>query len=667
MSWKRVVNNLSWRYDLVRGIQVAVSVLALTLLIYLTRSEVPELALTFYFLYAGPIVVAAYTWGKEVAGLIILAVFSFFVPVMLGSAANPGDGSSELASVFAIRALELAASVVLFGSLAVVGERAGAHRRQKDRYRQLDEIGERFSRELQVEDLLQIILDQTVPLFGAAGGEIVLLDEQIDQLEVAAAVGVSRDAQRYLQRRVYLETTRVLAGNNRSRETLADMVLRRNEPFLHNHLENDPRYVYCDGDTPLMRVRVHTVLAVPLRRGREPFGLLGLFNKTNGGFDQSDVDFLINIAEKSSIAIDNARLYRMTDTNLARRVNELSALNRIAQTLVSSLDLNQTIQAILDAIQELFPFAFAEVCLWEPVNQVMRIYAWSGDRDYIEASDGFYHLDEGYSGWIARYREQLWISDVPACEYVRPKVDRADFPFRSYVGFPLQVGQQLIGSLEVVSYELDAFPTSNKAMLEALCNQASVAIQNARLYQERQQRLAELAGLQQISQAISSVRDTDQMYSVLTERIAQLMNVELCWVLLYDSGTETLVGRPPYYGVPLDLIETYRIPMHRNSPLWAIWQEAGYWYINDVEANPLTAEFGMKDLAAATGVRATMFAALAAVDRRLGIVQVSNKRDGSSFDESDARLLSIFAHQATIVLDNARLWIGLPWPSPLTL
>jgi GAF domain-containing protein/nitrogen-specific signal transduction histidine kinase len=653
MNWKGVKNSPSQRYGLVRGIQVTVSVLMLAGLIYSTQNDRPELALAFYFLYAGPIVVAAYTWGREGGLLLTLAVISFFVPAMLVTVADIEDGPGR---AFMTRVLVWAVSVVLFGFLAGVGEKAGVHRHQKVRYHQLAKLSEHFSRELQVEELLQVIINETLPLFKAAGGEILLRDEQTGQLRIAIAAGVSRDAQKYVQSPAYLRMSQAATMREQVQETLADVVLRNNEPFVHNHLESDPRYAYRPGDTVRLQDRIHSVLAVPLRRGYEPFGLLSLFNKAGGGFDEGDVDFLLNIAEKSVIAIDNARIYHMADASLARRVDELSALNRIARTLVGSLNLDQTIQTILDALQELFPYAVAEVCLWEPVNQVMRVYAWSGDPDYAKAVGGFYRLDEGYTGWLARHQEQLWIADTQARQDVRPKVDTDYFPFRSYVGFPLQVGQQLIGTLEMVSYELDAFAKSAQSMLEALCNQAAIAIQSAQLYQERQQRLAEMAGLQQISETISSIRDVDQVYAVLTERIAQLMNVEFCGVLLYSAEEEALISRPPFYGVPSAMVEAYRIPMPQDSPMWDTWSSQAYWYANDVQTNPLTAEFGLAELAARTNVRATMFAALTAGGRRFGILQVSNKRDDSPFDEGDARLLSIFAHQASVVLENARLY-----------
>lgn len=656
MSWKGAIDGWRWRLDFYRAAQVALSALVLTVLIYLTRDRFPELALTLYFLYAIPVTVAASTWGREAGGLLILAVVFFFVPILLSGVSD----STELA----VRTLEFVASVALFGILAGVGERVSGHRRQRDRYRQLDRISERISRELQVDELLNAILEHTVPIFEAAGGEILLWDEQMHELQTAAAIGVSRDAHEYLQRRTLFESVHAstngtdikLSGSVRARETLAERIMRRNRPFLHNHLEDDPRYVYCNGDTPLIRVRVHSVLAVPLRHGRKPFGLLSLFNKSNGGFDQNDLDLLTTIAEKSAITIENARLYRMTDDNLRRRVEELSALNRIAQRLSSSLDLDQTIQTISDALQKLFPDADVEVCLWDPINQIMRVHAWNGDPSYLEATEGFYQLDEGFSGWLARHREQLWIPDVQACQDIRPKVDRDAFAFRSYVGMPLSVGQQLIGTLEMSSDAPDRFPTSARSMLEALCHQSAVAIQNARLFEERQQRLAEMVSLQQISDAINTARDVNQVYGVLTERIAQSLKVEFCGVLLFDPEAEALVSRAPFYGVSAEQIETYRIPLPPGSVLRDLWDSTQYWYSNDVLEDPLTSRAGLRQMAAEVGVRTTMFVALVAGGRRFGVIQISNKRNGSPFDQSDARLLSILAHQAAVVLENARLY-----------
>lgn len=643
MDWKGVLDRSRRSRDIVRGVQLATALLVLTGLIFLTQDRSPELALTFYFLYAGPVAFAAYHWGKGSGLLLILGCVSFFVPVMLGAVANAEGVTDGFAPPFTVRVFELAASVVLFVFLASFGEKAGTRYRQKLRYRQLDKISERFSRELQLEDLLQIILDQTVPLFEASGGEIVLLDERTKRLQVTAAAGLSQGAQQYL-----LSANPPLHDEN----TLAELVLRRNEPFLHNDLVNDARYK-CRIDEKLpLDARVRSVLAVPLRHGHEPFGLLGLFNKSNGGFDQDDVDFLIAIAEKSAVAIGNARLYHLADSNLARRVEELSALNRIGRTLVSSLDLDETIHAILDALKELFPYAVAEICLWEPVNQVMRAYAWSGDEEYEAATGGVYRLEEGYSGWIARHREQLWISDIQTCQDVRPKVDSADFPFRSYVGFPLQVGQQLIGTLEMLSYESDAFPVSARSVLEALCNQAAVVIQNARLYTQTDERLHlslnELTVLSRIGQELNATLDLEHILNLVLKEAVRVTNASHGNVNLMNWNTGALEARATLGFTREELaMREINLTLGRGIISRAV-QTTQPIIVDDVIVDP-------DYVAIVPQTRSEL--AMPIVHRGIvvGVINLESPQMGG-FTEAHINFLEALAAQAAVALSNARTY-----------
>ncbi len=639
MGWKEAINKLGQRQDRLYKVLVVLAVLTLTVLIYLTRNNLPEFALTLYFLYAGPIVVAAFVWGRGGGLLLTLVVVSFFLPVMLG----PVGTASGAADNFAVRVAELAASLVLFVFLATVGDKAGENLRQKLRYYQLDKISERFSRELQIEELLQLVLDQAVPLFKAAGGEIVLRDDKVNRLKVAAAVGMSRVAQAYVD-----ETEPSI----RTPEMLAERILRRNEPFLHNNLTNDPQYVYCNDGTLSEETRVHSLLAVPLRRGPEPFGLLSLFNKANGGFNHNDMEFLVTIAEKSAIAIENARLYHMTDTSLARRVEELSVLNRIAQTLVSSLDLSKTIQAILHALQELFPYAIAEVCLWDKARQVMRTYAWSGQGGYAEATGGFYELDEGYSGWIARHREQLWIPDVRACQDVRPKIDSAEFPFRSYVGFPLRVGQRLIGTLEMVSYEARAFPTSDRAMLEALCSQASVAIHNARLYTRTDEnlrlRLNELTVLNRIGQELNATLDLDHILNLVLTEAVKVTNASHGNVNLINWETNALEAQATFGFSEQDLAQReINLSLGRGIISRAA-QSASPVLVEDVRNDP-------DYVATMPGTRSELAVPIIHRGIVVGTVNLESKQVGG-FTQSHIGFLETLAAQAAVAINNARTY-----------
>lgn len=352
-----------------------------------------------------------------------------------------------------------------------------------------------------------------------------------------------------------------------------------------------------------------------------------------------------------------------------RSARVIAALTEITRVISASLDLDTTLDAVLEGVRRIVDYDIGEITLWEAQagdsperpEGVLRPRGRAGDQAYIlalERMGGVYRLDEGYSGWLARNRRPLLIPDVERRLDVRPKVDLRDFPFRSYVGVPLLFGQRLIGTLELVSYQQDAFGERDLALLETIAGQAAVAINNARLFADQQRRLEELTGLAAVAQAAAALSDPKEVYAQLTERIAKLMGVELCGFLLYSQAEQALVSQPPFYGVPEAFIEYYRLPLAEGGPAnrafkARLWQEGDYWYTNNVADDPLVKEMGLLDLAQAIGVRNTLLAPLTSGGRRLGVVQVSNKP--GDFDESDVRLLTILTGQAAAIIDNARL------------
>jgi transcriptional regulator with GAF, ATPase, and Fis domain len=192
---------------------------------------------------------AAYYWGLGAGLVATLGSVTLFVPVIASKA-----GTTD----FDVMAVETLAAAFLLVFLAFMGDKAGRQRHQKDRYRTLDAMGENFSQELRVDELLQLILNETVPLLGAEGGEIVLREPANRWLTMAAAFGLSR-------------TVRArLPGRPEGKSTLADWVIKRNETFVHNDLASDDRYQLDPQGEGVPKV--YSVLVVPLRQAGKPLG-----------------------------------------------------------------------------------------------------------------------------------------------------------------------------------------------------------------------------------------------------------------------------------------------------------------------------------------------------------------------------------------------------------
>ncbi|MBI3240843.1 MAG: GAF domain-containing protein [Chloroflexi bacterium] len=344
-----------------------------------------------------------------------------------------------------------------------------------------------------------------------------------------------------------------------------------------------------------------------------------------------------------------------------RSGRSLAALNEISKTISASLDLEVTVNNILQTVSRIMDYHLGEVNLWDAEAGVLRPRARAGDRSYtisIDRDTPSHRIDQGYSGWIARNKKPLLISDVEQSPELLPEPGTEDFPFQSIIGAPLLYGldQELVGTLELASYDVNTYTEQDISLLELLAGPAAIAIRNAQRYTQQETRVAELSGLAQVAQTGLALGDPRELFATLTARIAKLMNVQLCGFLLYDESQQALVSQPPFHGsVPEAFLELYRIPLTPDSHAARLWRDEDHWYSNNVFDDPMVAEIGLKEIAESVGVRATLLVPLIVGGNRLGIVQVSNKLSNTPFTEDDARLLRIFAGQAAVLIDNARL------------
>jgi len=135
-------------------------------------------------------------------------------------------------------------------------------------------------------------------------------------------------------------------------------------------------------------------------------------------------------------------------------------------------------------------------------------------------------------------------------------------------------------------------------------NQAAMVVENARLYDDAQRRSRELGGLQQIAAAIGALRSPEQLYDQITRRVAELMDVELCGVLLYDPHTHVLVSQRPFYGLDDDeTVSFYQLPSPPGSVIAELWQDRPMWTCNDLRRDPLVGDTDLLRMAGAVGIR----------------------------------------------------------------
>lgn len=337
----------------------------------------------------------------------------------------------------------------------------------------------------------------------------------------------------------------------------------------------------------------------------------------------------------------------------------LEVISEIGREINASLDLDATLSTALHSVSRLVKYDSAQVCLWNQELEILRPVARVGPQPYVDAaanSEEYYTIEDGYTGRLAHTRQPLLITDVSTFTEAAPTNRPTDPLYNSFLGAVLNYQNRLIGTIELTSIEPGFFEREDMALLSLLADQIAIAIENARQYGAQAERVAELAGLQKIAQAISALQDPYKLYAQLGQRVAELMETDMAGVLLYDPEQERLAAQRPFYGVPDPVTADYIIPLEKGSPVRSLWEDVNYWFSNEVADHHLVVALGLEMLVEMAGLTNTAMVMMTVGEERIGVLQVGNKQDGTPFTLEDIRLLKIYASQVAIVVESARLY-----------
>lgn len=348
----------------------------------------------------------------------------------------------------------------------------------------------------------------------------------------------------------------------------------------------------------------------------------------------------------------------LTQENTTVNARALDILTELGRTMTASLDLTSTLQAILESVERLIPSDVFEITVWDPGQKMLVPYGFAGlpgvDR-HLEKGNSNYHPGEGYSGHIFTSRKPLLISNVETFRDVRRAPDRRNFPIRSFLGAPLTIAGEPIGTVELGSLTTDSFRENDLEILSILSSQAAVALKNALVHQEEERRVAELTGLAKLAQAVGTISHRRDLFTHLVNSITPLLEVEILGFLIYDEAHHTLQGQVPFIGIPDHFINMYMTEITAEGPASKIWLSQTTLVVQNAPNDPQLEHLGLAHLAQAVGIQNTILTPLTLGGNALGYLQAANKKNAAPFTEEDIRIMAIIAGQAAPIIQNAKL------------
>lgn len=330
----------------------------------------------------------------------------------------------------------------------------------------------------------------------------------------------------------------------------------------------------------------------------------------------------------------------------------------LTRAMASSLDLQVTIQTVLESIDRLFPTDLLEISLWDAETDRLTPYRLVGSPiagRRLGKLPEYARTDDDFAIRLFTDRDLLLIQNPTAQPQLRARGDRQSFPYQTYLGIPLLIAGNPLGILELASLNKNSFAPDDLEVIRLLVGQAAVALNNALLHRKEQQRSVEIGGLAELARTIRSLSDPQDLYKRLIESISPLLAVEVLGFLIYDENRSILEGQEPFLGLPGPALQWCRVMIEPDSPAEAVWRSGGPIITDNAPEDPRIRAYELHHLAQAAGIRHTVMIPLESSGRMLGYLQAAKKRDGSAFDSSDQRILSIIAGQASPLIDNAGL------------
>ncbi|MBP6179314.1 MAG: GAF domain-containing protein [Anaerolineales bacterium] len=362
-----------------------------------------------------------------------------------------------------------------------------------------------------------------------------------------------------------------------------------------------------------------------------------------------DLRFLENICDQASVAIERVQ----TVAHLERRIQEMNALTRVSQGVNVTLTFDDVLELIYAQTAQIIPTSHFHITLYnDNSNYYYYGFCVENNERIPERENLPFAINAGLSPDVINKGRQIITQDyIRECQArnLNPIIEN----IYAWMGVPLNAGAKSIGALSVGSRDgSTSYTRGQLELLQAIADQTAGAIVKARLLEETQQRAHQLSTLNEITRQLTSTLELGPLLQNILENAVGILNCEAGSLFLVDEQTGELVFKVTVGPVAANLIGQ-RLPPGTGIVGRAVQMRRP---MIENEEHRSNSRFSGIDQQTGFVSRALMAVPLQVKDRVTGVIEVINRRDGLPFVEDDQTLLTAFAGQAAVAIENARLY-----------
>jgi PAS domain S-box-containing protein len=405
-----------------------------------------------------------------------------------------------------------------------------------------------------------------------------------------------------------------------------------------------------------------SMLGIPINLEGKTIGVIWLLSYKEYIFDKSEEELLISIGNQIATAISQARLYE-TEYKHTKRIE---AIQLVSRSVTSKLDYRSVLQEVVENTNHLMGSRFSIIALPEGDYFIPKAVAGEdeGLRDVIQISPDPENMwGNGRGGECIRTKAPIVADDL---RNDPPKIWRTELIKRGILSVavvPLIIKESVKGLLLTYSAESYAFDKDKINLLTSFANQAAIAIENSRLYEETKRQADKLSALYEdlnernkdlgilnaITQAVHQSLDLEEIYNVALDKVTSMENVDMAMIYLVDEDRKEAILQAHRNVPEAYLLRAGKIP-YPKGVTWKVINTSMMLNVENIQKDPDVGAAG-RDL----GHHSVLGIPIFLGEMVIGVIWFLSYKE-RKFNVREVNLLSAIGDQIAIAIAKAKLY-----------